>query len=158
MKHDLLAKLENYPHHLLARRSVFNQPLELLPLPFPVASVASQDLVFTSQNDLSSVDLAFALAAEHWPEEDPDDAWQQAEVALKVLSRSTPLIGTSPSRHVTNPSSVFYFFGGIVGYGGCSPAYKGSWTCGVDPGLVRLMNCFLPLQSMGELMISSYHV
>jgi len=39
------------------------------------------------------VDLAFALAAEHWPEEDPDDAWQQAEVALKVLSRSTPYLG-----------------------------------------------------------------
>ena len=116
MKHDLLVKLKNYPHHLLARRCVFNQPLELLPLPYPVASLASQDLVFTSQNDLSSVDLAFALAAEHWPEEDPDDAWQQGAV-----SRSTPLIGTSPSRHVTNPSSVFYFFGGIVGYGGCSP-------------------------------------
>lgn len=81
MKHDLLVKLKNYTHWLAMRSvydlflCVFNQPLELLPLPRPVAS-ASQDLVFTSQNDLSSVDLAFALAAEHWPEEDPDDAWQ----------------------------------------------------------------------------------
>ena len=35
-----------------------------------------EDLVFTSREDPGSVDLAVALAAEHWPETDPDDAWE----------------------------------------------------------------------------------
>jgi hypothetical protein len=42
---------------------------------FPMVSV--EDLVFTSREDPGSVDLAVALAAEHWPETDPDDAWRR---------------------------------------------------------------------------------
>ena len=39
--------------------------------------VSVEDLVFTSREDPGSVDLAVALAAEHWPETDPDDAWRR---------------------------------------------------------------------------------
>ena len=100
----------------------------------------AQDLVFTSQHDLSSVDLAFALAAEHWPEEDPDDTWQQvSEIKLEAgrggvirnLSVYQPRNRDQSIQTWDSPSSAFYFLGNRW-LQSLQPAHKGSQTCGVD--------------------------
>lgn len=63
------------------------------------------DLVFTSREDPGSVDLAVALAAEHWPETDPDDASrkfptisrQQLRPTRTVVRRNT-VVNLQPRR------------------------------------------------------------
>lgn len=63
------------------------------------------DLVFTSREDPGSVDLAVALAAEHWPETDPDDASrkfptisrQQLRPTRTVVRRNT-VVNSQPRR------------------------------------------------------------
>lgn len=57
-------------------QSVPDAPLGVASLP-PMCrhliSVYQMDLVLTTKDDQNSVDLAFALAAEQWPQESPDD-------------------------------------------------------------------------------------
>lgn len=63
------------------------------------------DLVFTSREDPGSVDLAVALAAEHWPETGPDDASrkfptisrQQLRPTRTVVRRNT-VVNSQPRR------------------------------------------------------------
>lgn len=67
------------------------------------------DLVFTSQNDLSSVDLAFALAAEHWPEEDPDDASRKFPTISRQQLRPTRTVvrrNTVVNLHPQRPANI----------------------------------------------------
>jgi len=47
------------------------------------------DLVFTSQGDLSSVQLAFALVAERWPEQDPDKVSRRIPTIARHQLRPT---------------------------------------------------------------------
>mmetsp|Transcript_74242 Transcript_74242/g.91168 ORF Transcript_74242/g.91168 Transcript_74242/m.91168 type:complete len:330 (+) Transcript_74242:60-1049(+) len=63
------------------------------------------DLIFTSREDPSSVDMAVALAAERWPETDPDDASrkfptisrQQLRPTRTVVRRNT-VVNLQPRR------------------------------------------------------------
>jgi len=60
-----------------AATSCFDSPawsLSLPPMCRTLMQTYSMDLVFTTQDDISSAELAFALTAAHWPQEEPDDA------------------------------------------------------------------------------------
>eukprot|EP00930_Biecheleria_cincta_P053895 TRINITY_DN396_c0_g1_i6.p1 TRINITY_DN396_c0_g1~~TRINITY_DN396_c0_g1_i6.p1 ORF type:complete len:132 (-),score=16.93 TRINITY_DN396_c0_g1_i6:144-539(-) len=51
--------------------------LSLPPMCRALMETYGMDLVFTTQQDTSSAELAFALAAAQWPQDDPDDAMRQ---------------------------------------------------------------------------------
>eukprot|EP00930_Biecheleria_cincta_P053890 TRINITY_DN396_c0_g1_i10.p1 TRINITY_DN396_c0_g1~~TRINITY_DN396_c0_g1_i10.p1 ORF type:complete len:349 (-),score=53.39 TRINITY_DN396_c0_g1_i10:31-1077(-) len=63
--------------------------LSLPPMCRALMETYGMDLVFTTQQDTSSAELAFALAAAQWPQDDPDDAMRHL-LSRKCAMRHAP--------------------------------------------------------------------